>query len=1130
MSISFSCQSCGKRYQVDESLAGKRVKCKGCEEVLSIPKPASASSGSSSSPGRPAAAKPAKARKPAPVFPAKAPAAGSDPFADLDETYGFSSNPKGPGSDPEFEVEAIPRLKSTRPGAKPSKNLGEERSTGQTVKIVIGVAAGTVFLVLLLVFVLVRSSGPDRNRNQAAAGPPPVVPAPFPAPDLAQNPMPGQEMPPEFAPNPNPAPDLGGNRPEIRPRQNPMTNEPARPGFVRNEVSKANVAPVSWRSLNDPPVEPVAPLSEKNINFNLPRGASKDNIYFSTTYSPFLGVESRRGAQSEFELWDLRTQNRQGRLAGDLRIDRQTYALDPLGMWLATKSLTSGGKSIDIYSFSEGGKAATINLDNHPDYVEFAGPDRVVIGATFQRAFEVWDLRAERQVATFSVPARPDKDSLAVSPGGRYIIMCSTEDDRLRAYDLNNGQLIGEIDLPAEGSYSAYCKGTAFSPDGEELAGLFEVSSKPIILCWNTRSGKLEAEHRFEDRNDLPNSFGYNSRAIDWLTFQDAWLVRGETVVDRQSGQKIWRFPYDLENFPAAARRMQSPDQLLSMVGSFSKGFSLRSNPIPDQLKKAIDVVRAGGNAIDATLPDLTEPDRSAVELIALTRGTPWSAQADPAEAAEQPLAARPIPLRAQGRQVQRVLFSEPKAARALVVVRVGGPIQKDDDPRRLDRYDLASGRSLGSLDLPPLLEPIAFSLDGSTVLTRDADQQSRLDVWSLDEGTIDASHVVGWRPFENDPNQVTWAAFLDAEHILTSNEGGTLVLWNLPACRAVYQVETAGAGAPLLSPGRQYLALFQGSTVSLIVAKTGELKGETVAASVAGDPTAANFSTDGSELVALLGGSQLVRWSLADGALIDQFDSPVSGQQRIQVCGADHALLDGRALIDLDRRKPVWNYFGVEPAEGTPDGRFWFVALTNNNATLNAIPLPTPEVAETIALAEAPGTAALLKPGMTISLQLDIPGPPKDSKVFLQSIADRFADRLREKGVNVVNGQEVKLLVSAREADTGETMELRSMIPRPGESPLATQSMPIKKIEYEVTLIDRQGRVPVLPKQTVNMASFGIFRIPPGEDAATHIRQGLWENARDRMTGGAVPEFVARQRNQVVTLPGSTDLSRPTR
>ena len=45
MAISFACHQCGRRYQVDEGLAGKRVKCKECEAVLSVPAPEAARPG-----------------------------------------------------------------------------------------------------------------------------------------------------------------------------------------------------------------------------------------------------------------------------------------------------------------------------------------------------------------------------------------------------------------------------------------------------------------------------------------------------------------------------------------------------------------------------------------------------------------------------------------------------------------------------------------------------------------------------------------------------------------------------------------------------------------------------------------------------------------------------------------------------------------------------------------------------------------------------------------------------------------------------------------------------------------------------------------------------------------------------
>jgi hypothetical protein len=37
MTINFPCDECGQRYTVDETLAGKRIKCKQCENVIRIP-------------------------------------------------------------------------------------------------------------------------------------------------------------------------------------------------------------------------------------------------------------------------------------------------------------------------------------------------------------------------------------------------------------------------------------------------------------------------------------------------------------------------------------------------------------------------------------------------------------------------------------------------------------------------------------------------------------------------------------------------------------------------------------------------------------------------------------------------------------------------------------------------------------------------------------------------------------------------------------------------------------------------------------------------------------------------------------------------------------------------------------
>jgi len=58
MPITFSCEGCGRRYSVDESLAGKRGECKKCGRKVTIPGPAASAAASASSAKTPAQAGP----------------------------------------------------------------------------------------------------------------------------------------------------------------------------------------------------------------------------------------------------------------------------------------------------------------------------------------------------------------------------------------------------------------------------------------------------------------------------------------------------------------------------------------------------------------------------------------------------------------------------------------------------------------------------------------------------------------------------------------------------------------------------------------------------------------------------------------------------------------------------------------------------------------------------------------------------------------------------------------------------------------------------------------------------------------------------------------------------------------
>jgi predicted Zn finger-like uncharacterized protein len=110
MDIAFSCETCGHQFQVDESLAGRKVKCKRCGHVFIIPGPGQSPAGSSrpmkafgaddgsgAAGSRPIgattrASRPGAASPP----PARPPYGPSDPYAIDDDPYAIADEPPPP--------------------------------------------------------------------------------------------------------------------------------------------------------------------------------------------------------------------------------------------------------------------------------------------------------------------------------------------------------------------------------------------------------------------------------------------------------------------------------------------------------------------------------------------------------------------------------------------------------------------------------------------------------------------------------------------------------------------------------------------------------------------------------------------------------------------------------------------------------------------------------------------------------------------------------------------------------------------------------------------------------------------------------------------------------------------------
>ena len=385
--------------------------------------------------------------------------------------------------------------------------------------------------------------------------------------------------------------------------------------------------------------------------------------------------------------------------------------------------------------------------------------------------------------------------------------------------------------MPKNNAFELNCKGMAFSPDGTELAGIFD-SFGLHLLCWDVATGRLTHQFKYDDKSGIKMPPGFDGIALDWLADRAGWLLFGSVVVDHQSGQKTFTIPSDTPGADKGPRKVVGKNLVLITLGEPQKrvvrGYSLPTETIA----RAAKLIEQGGSAADAALPPLKPVDLSTARKVAVSAAAPgWSVQPDGPRPSSA-LLKRSIPTQVPANEAIGLLLSGMDGHQVALVSIPGGanafdPNQNEGKPRRLIRFDSHSGRILGRAELTGLSDPLSLSPDGSRVLTVDNRDRRRLDVYL----TSDTGHVAGWRPYDkelsDDDKGVLWADFLEPDRVLTVNRAGLLVLWSLPDCKAVYVAEGASEGAPVLSPGRKYLATYTGGTLRLLDPPTGAVKGE---------------------------------------------------------------------------------------------------------------------------------------------------------------------------------------------------------------------------------------------------------------------------------------------------------------
>ncbi len=893
--------------------------------------------------------------------------------------------------------------------------------------------------------------------------------------------------------------------------------------------------PDLWKVQTDPPEQP-APAIEDNVMLRVPPSFFGGDVTFPTSPSPFVAVGRNGGANEVREIWDLVAKKRIGILRGDLKLEKP-FALSPDGKLFAGK--IGFQKAYGVFDTKTGRPVQTIKVESpFTDYCDFGAPDELIIGEAGKHLYEVWDLKSGQSEVAISPRGNTSKESVMISPGRKYLAMAGGT--KLWLFDVASGRKVGEAEIPKNGPFDPNCKSLAFSNDGTLLAGVFD-SAGLSVVSWDMGTGQLLDQYKFDDKGGIKAPLGYEGRAIEWLSDNSGWLLYGAIVVDRSSGQKVFTIPNDTPNADKLPRRIVGDNVVMITVGE-AQNRSVRAYKLPsERIAEASKIVAEGGSAADAALPALKAADVAGAKRVAMSaRASAYSVAPDGAVPAASSMLRRSIPLRYQANEVQGLLFNGLDHGVIGVFSLPGGinvfdPNQNEAKPRRLDLFDLGTGRIAGRMELPNLVDPAAISPGADRILTIDNKEHGRVDVFNVS----DQKHIVGWRPYgkgSGDDKAVAWAEFLTADRVLTVNKGGDLILWSIPDCKAIYTAESACEGDPVLSPGRKILAAYSGGTFRFLDPATGDIKGEgeLPASANAGRPEfkGAAFLPDGSAIVALVSGNQLVRWDVKTGKVTADFRTaltitpmPNTHNVPVECCGPSHALLDGRILIDLERRAHVWSYFGPTVSGGGPEGRHWYVSgVFGQNGTVGPITLPEPGVNRVVAMVNDSNVKASLRVGGKVSLQLEFTGPPTNNQGYRNDVAQMLNAKLQANGMGTGDGSPTSIIVHIDERGTGRTVNYRNF----GDPPFAPprHTLAITVLDCEVQLADAQGRVTIVPKRSFEMSSPHFLRLRQGETVENHLKDGQWGGVKMYLSGIGLPYYVSRQGNGVAMLPGVTDLN----
>ena len=444
------------------------------------------------------------------------------------------------------------------------------------------------------------------------------------------------------------------------------------------------------------------------------------------------------------------------------------------------------------------------------------------------------------------------------------------------------------------------------------------------------------------------------------------------------------------------------------------------------------------------------------------------------------------------------------ESLQVLAVHRGGAGIR--DKRSRLERIDLASGRTYHYPSAPEEVELAILSPSGNRLLTTSEQEgtwpPTQIDIWDLEGGQL--QHVISWRPYEHAKNkEAETILWIDDEHLFTSNSKSRHIAWKVDTAEALYERKLDWASDPVFSPGGNQFAISTNKGIDIYELLSGDhLIHVDAKSSWTGK---ACFSPSGEKL--LVGsGRFLTIYDIASGQLVEKVYHLYGGRGASWLT-EEYLLLGNGDVVDVARGFTLWNYKNMgESYQGNPLNR-WRLNKSQRQIACFFVPLDAMQSAVEMFAKISDEDLLALSPGAKISLDVQL-----TNRSLVPETESLLTRMLEDAGMTVEADQPIVL--SARmEAGKPDSITYREFGIRGKET----------KISY----------TPMLYKKTLLIAGQEVWNSTNTQAPSFHVRleegKSIHQTVNEQMKqkasffGGKMPSHLLKPIYQKPQ--GSTDM-----